>query len=124
MQDLPERVSVNLVRLHRNRRLNHHEAEFAQVCEENSDHAERKIDVGSDVYHRRRHLRELQNRKVLRAEPARIRYPGAGPDHRGDQVEGLAGMSRTTPSQGVRADDRARLCVEPPFIVRRHERLS
>jgi hypothetical protein len=98
MQDLPERVSVNLVGLHRNWRLNHHETEFTQVSEEDPDHAERKIDVGSDVYHRRRHLRELQDRKVLRTEPARIRYPGPGTDHRGDQVKGLAGMSRTTPS--------------------------
>src|ERR1700728_2840066 len=51
MEDLPQRFSVNLMRLHGNRCLNRHETEFTQVTEENSDHAERKIDVGSDIYH-------------------------------------------------------------------------
>jgi hypothetical protein len=54
MDDLPERISINLMRLYRNRCLNRHEAKFTQVSEENSDHTERKIDVGSDIYHRRR----------------------------------------------------------------------
>jgi hypothetical protein len=90
MQDLPERFSVNLVRLHLNRRLNHHDAELTQVREQDPDHAERKIDVRSDIYHRRRNLRELQHREVLRTEPPGIRDPGLGRDHCGDQVEGLA----------------------------------
>jgi hypothetical protein len=89
MEDLPERVSVNLARLHRNRRLDRHEAVFTQVCEENSDHAERKLNVGSEINHRCRRVRELQHGNVLRTEPARVRDTGIGCDNRGDQVEGL-----------------------------------
>jgi hypothetical protein len=111
MEDLPQRFSVNLMRLHRNRCLNRNEAEFTQVSEKDSDHAERKIDVGSDIYHRRWHVRELQHRKVLGAKSARIGDPGLGRGHRGDQVEGLTGMSRAAPGQGVRPDNRACLRV-------------
>src|ERR1700733_14426364 len=124
MEDLPQRFSVNLMRLHRDRCLNRNEAEFTQVSEEDSDHAERKIDVGSDIYHCRWYLRELQHREVLGAEPAWLGDPGPGRGHRGDQVEGLAGVPRAAPGQGVRPDHPARLLVEPPVIVRRHERLS
>src|ERR1700761_8385564 len=124
MQDLPERVSVNLTRLHRNRRLNRYESKFTQVRQEDSDHTKRKVDVGSDVYHRRWCLRELQHRKVLRTESPRERDPGVGREHCRDQVKGLTGVPRTALSQGVWPDNRAGLRIEPPFIVRRHERLS
>jgi hypothetical protein len=124
MQDLPERFSVNLVRLHLHWRLNHHEAELTQVREEDSDHAKRKFDVGSDIYHRRWYLRELQHRKVLGAETARVRDPGLGREHRGDQVEGRTRVPGTAPSQSIRPDNRAGFRIEPPFVVRRHERLS
>jgi hypothetical protein len=120
MQDLPERVSINLTRLHRNWCLNRQEAEFTQVREEDSDHAERKVDIGSDIYHRRWCLREVQHRKVLRAEPARVPDPGLSREHGRDQVEGLTGVPRTALSQGVWPDNRAGLRIEPPFIVRRH----
>src|ERR1700728_1527945 len=97
MQDLLERISVNLTRLHRNRRCNGHEADFTQVSEQDPDHTERKVDIGSDIYHRRWGLRELHHRKVLRTEPARVRYPSLGREHRRDQVEGLTGVPRTAP---------------------------
>jgi hypothetical protein len=124
MQDLLERVSVNLVCLHRNRRLYGHKAEFTQVREEDSDHAKRKFDVGSDIYHRRWYLRELQHRKVLGAETGRVRDPGLGREHRGDQVEGCTRVPGTASSQSIRPDNRAGFRIEPPFVVRRHERLS
>jgi hypothetical protein len=54
MEDLPERFSVNVTRLHRNRRLNHYEAEFAQIREEDPDNTERQADVRSDIHHCRR----------------------------------------------------------------------
>jgi hypothetical protein len=73
-----------LARLHRNRRLYCYEAEFTQVREEDSDHTERKIDVGSDIYHCGWYLRELQRRIVLRTEIPRVRDPGVGREHRGD----------------------------------------
>jgi hypothetical protein len=70
MQDLPERFSVNVTRLHRNRRRNHYEAEFAQIREEDPDNTERQVDVRSDIHHRRRRQRELQHRIMLWTELA------------------------------------------------------
>src|SRR6185437_1302133 len=111
MEDLPERFSVNLARLHWDRRLNRHEAEFTQVREENTDHAERKFDVGSDIYHRRRCLREVQHRKVFRTKSAWVRDPGLGSDHRSDHVEGLTRGPRPALCQLVWPDNRSGLLV-------------
>ena len=111
MEDLPERVSVNLARLHWNRRLNRHEAEFTQVREKDADHTERKCDVGCDVYHRRGCLRELQHRKMLRAKSARVGDPGLSRHYRCDHVEGRAGGPRPALCQLVRPDNRAGLLV-------------
>ena len=41
--------------------MNRNEAELSQVSEEDSDHAERKVHIGGDIYHRRWHLRESQH---------------------------------------------------------------
>jgi hypothetical protein len=84
MQDLPERVSVNLLRHHRDWRLNRDETQLSQVPEENADHPEREVDVGGNIYHCGGSLHELQDRKVLRSEPARVPDPGLGGGHGGD----------------------------------------
>src|ERR1700685_3963176 len=123
MQDLPKRVFVYLLRPHRNRCLNCDKAELAQVPEEDADHAEREVDVGGDVHHRRRHPGQLQDGHVLRSEAARDRDPGGVRGHRRHQVEGLAGMARTTLGHGIRPDHGASRGIEPSFVVRRHGRL-
>jgi hypothetical protein len=59
MQNLPKSVLVNLLRFHRDRRLDHDKTEFSQVPKEDADHAERQINVGGDVHHRRGPLGKL-----------------------------------------------------------------
>ena len=64
MQDLLEHISVNLTRPHRNWRLDYHQAQFPQVCEEYPDHAKRQVNVRRDIYHRRRRLRIPEVRRL------------------------------------------------------------
>src|SRR5690242_18139073 len=111
MEDLPERFSVNLARLHWDRRLNRDKAEFTQVREKDADYPERKFDVGSDIYHRRRCLREVQHRKVFRTKSAWVCDPGLSREHRSDYVEGLARGPRPALCQLVRPDNGSGLLV-------------
>src|ERR1700678_3234025 len=123
MQDLPKRVFVHLLRPHRNRCLNCDKAELAQVPEEDADHAEREVDVGGDVHHRRRHPGQLQDGHVLRSEPARDGDPVGGRGDRCHQGVGLAGRARAALGDGIRPDHGASRGIEPSFVVRRHGRL-
>src|ERR1700761_7626504 len=91
MQHLPERTSVNRGRPHRDRRLDVYQTELTQVSQEDPDDAERQVNVGGDIYHCYRCLRELQHREVLRTKRGRVPDPGPGRVYRGDQVERLTG---------------------------------
>ena len=84
MEHLPERIPVYLARLHRDGRLDEHKTEFPQVPEEDANHAERQADIGGDVDHRGRNLRDLQHRKMLGAKAAWVGNPSVGRGHRGD----------------------------------------
>src|SRR5579863_4854506 len=114
MQDLLERFSVNVARLHRDRRLNHYEAELTQVGEEDPDNTERQVHVRSDIHHCRRRQREMQHRIMLWTELAQVRGPGLGRDYRSDQVEGLTRVPGAATGHRVRADHRPGLRIEPP----------
>jgi hypothetical protein len=45
MENLPERVPVNLLRFRRDWRADGSEAKLPQVRQKNADHAERKVDI-------------------------------------------------------------------------------